>query len=72
MYPLNNCLMLLIDTNNNSDTDLFLANVYNASYFYKNITFANVESEIAEMPPLFCITAHLNPFNLNNIITTDL
>lgn len=64
--------MLLIDTNNNSDTDLFLVNVYDALYFYKNVTFANVEIEIAVLLSVFCITAHLNPFNLNNIITTDL
>jgi hypothetical protein len=64
--------MLLIDTSNNSDTDLFLVNVNDASYFYKNVTITNDESEIAEMPTVFCITAHPNQFNLNKIITANL
>jgi len=64
--------MLLIDTSNNSDTDLFLVNVNDASYFYNNVTFTNVESEIVELPSVFCITAHPNQFNLNEIITTNL
>jgi len=64
--------MLLIDTNNNSDTDLFLVNVNDALYFYKKVTFTNVENEIAELPSAFCITAHPNPFNLNKIIITNL
>ena len=64
--------MLLIDTNNNSDTDLFLVNVHDASYFYKNVTFANVESEIAELLSVFCITAHPNQFNLNKNIAANL
>jgi hypothetical protein len=57
--------MLLIDTTNNCDMDLFLASVCYASYLCKNaIVKINVNNEIAELPAILYISAHSNQFNL--------
>ena len=41
-------------------------------YILQKATITNVESEIVELPSVFCITAHPNLFNLNEIVTINL